>query len=79
MLSGHLPTDHPKIRTGQCQRLRVKSQTPLCLHMDGEFFCTPEDGVMAFEVELLPQRLLVEYYPPALYGGAKYAAIRERK
>ncbi len=79
MLSGHLPTDHAKLRMGQCQTLHVKSQQALCLHMDGEFFCTPEDGVTAFEVKLHPQRLLVECYPPALYGGAKYATIRERK
>lgn len=64
LILGRLPTNHPKIRTGTCCRVSVTGAWPLCVHLDGEFFCLPEDGVTGIEVELLPRRLLVEA-PPA--------------
>ena len=44
-------------------------EAPLCVHADGEFVCVPEDGVREIAVEVVPRRLRVEVYPPALYGG----------
>ena len=60
MMTGHLPTDHPAIRTGRCASAAVRSAVPLCAHADGELFCLPGDGVTDVAVELLPGRLLVE-------------------
>jgi diacylglycerol kinase family enzyme len=59
MIIGRLPTWHPEIRTGQCRRITVGAEEPLIVHVDGEFFCKPEDGVRGLEVELLPGRLQV--------------------
>lgn len=53
------PAGHPKLRQGVCRRARVQSPSPLCVHVDGEMFCTPDDGVMSLEIELLPARLPV--------------------
>jgi hypothetical protein len=47
----------------------VESDAPLCVHTDGEFVCVPEDRVTRLVAEVLPHRLRVEVYPPALYGG----------
>jgi diacylglycerol kinase family enzyme len=63
LIAGNLPKDHPKIRMGRCRRVSVTGETPLCVHADGEFFCRPADGVTELEIELLPQRLLVEMGP----------------
>ncbi len=60
MLRGTLPADHPRMWLGQCRRLEAKCETPMRIHLDGEFFCHPEDGVRKVIVELLPARLRVE-------------------
>lgn len=60
LMAGNLPTDHPKIRTGMASRVQVISQTPLCVHADGEFTCVPADGVTELTFETLPGRLVVE-------------------
>lgn len=59
MVTGHLPEDHPKIRRGRCRRVAVSSQTPLLVHVDGEFFCQPADQIHSLEVEILPLALRV--------------------
>src|SRR5262249_47418388 len=41
------PTDHPKVRIGRCRVLSLQSTTTLTVHLDGEFFCQPEDAVRA--------------------------------
>lgn len=69
MAMGRLPANHPRLKIGQCSLLEVKSEQPLCIHADGEFFCIPADGLRDLKVELLPARLPVEIYPPALYGA----------
>ena len=56
---------------GRARRIEVRSEAPLCVHADGEFVCVPEDGVKEIAVEVLPRRLTVEVYPPALYGGRR--------
>lgn len=68
MARGKLPRDHPLMHLGRAKRIEVRSETPLCVHADGEFFCVPGDGVKEMTVEVLPRRLMVETYPPALYG-----------
>jgi len=65
MARGRLPRDHPRIGLGRARKIVVKSSVPLCIHADGEFFCTPTDGVREVSVELLPARLLVEVFPKA--------------
>jgi diacylglycerol kinase family enzyme len=51
------PPAHPKVWVGQCRRLDLRSETPLTVHIDGEFFCRPEDGVREIRVRLLPGAL----------------------
>lgn len=68
MVSGKLPENHPLLKLGRARRIEVRSEKPLCVHADGEFVCVPEDGSRELMVEVLPARLKVEVYPPALYG-----------
>jgi diacylglycerol kinase family enzyme len=37
----------------------VRSERPLRIHCDGEFFCEPDDGITEVSVELLPGALRV--------------------
>ena len=69
MARGRLPEDHPLVRLGRAARVEVRCEEPLCVHADGEFVCVPEDGVKEVAADVLPARLRVEVYPPALYGG----------
>lgn len=62
MATGNLPTDHPLLAVGRCRRVTVEGETPFRIHLDGEFFCHPEDGVRRVEIELLPGRLPVETF-----------------
>jgi diacylglycerol kinase family enzyme len=59
MIAGTLPTDHPRLWTGRCREVAVASQEPLIVHVDGEFFCLPEEDVRRLEVRILPGRLRV--------------------
>lgn len=71
MITGNLPVGHPKVRQGTCARADVRSPSPLCVHVDGEFLCRPEDGVTAVTLELRPRGLKVEAYRPGMYGKWK--------
>ena len=68
MALGRLPENHPLLKLGQCTRVTVKGEAPLCVHADGEFFCLPEDNIHDISVEVLPARLMVEVFRPAMYG-----------
>ncbi len=59
MAAQRLRDDHPFVRMGRCRRATLHSETPLIVHLDGEFFCQPEEGVHDLEVELLPRKLRV--------------------
>ncbi len=59
MVTGRLPRDHPRIWMGRCRHVVCQSEKPVAVHVDGEMFCTPEDGVRDFEVQLLPGALRV--------------------
>ncbi len=53
------PEIYPKVRQGQCRRLRLRSEAPLIVHTDGEFFCLPCDGINELEIEIMPSALPV--------------------
>jgi diacylglycerol kinase (ATP) len=61
MVLGRIPADDPKVWTGRCKRVRVQSEKPLSVHLDGEFFCLPQDDVRGLEVEILPGVLQVSW------------------
>jgi len=71
MATGKLPENHPLLSLGRAARIEVRSEAPLCVHADGEFVCVPSDKIHDVAVEVVPRRLRVEVYPPALYGGRK--------
>ncbi len=71
MVRGKLPENHKLLHLGRARRIEVKCERPLCVHADGEFVCVPEDGVTDVAVEVVPARLRVEVFPPALYGKWK--------
>lgn len=62
------PESYPKIRQGRCRRVKLRSEAPLIVHVDGEFFCVPEDGVQDLEIEILPGVLPVTGLPPQAPG-----------
>jgi diacylglycerol kinase (ATP) len=54
------PTSHPQVRQGRCRRVRLVSEAPLNVHLDGEFFCTADEDIRELDIELLPRALQVE-------------------
>jgi diacylglycerol kinase family enzyme len=59
MITGKLPTDHPHVWTGRCRQVSLCSESPPAVHLDGELFCRPEDGLREFEIGILPGALRV--------------------
>jgi len=59
MITGKLPIHHPQLTLGRCRSVRVRSQTPLSIHLDGEVFSRPDNGTCNLELELLPGALTV--------------------
>jgi YegS/Rv2252/BmrU family lipid kinase len=59
LVRGRLPVNHPALHMGRCRRMALTNETPLTVHVDGEFFSRAEDGVRELEIELLPGRLRV--------------------
>ncbi|HMF16359.1 MAG TPA: hypothetical protein VKE98_04090, partial [Gemmataceae bacterium] len=53
------PAAHPKVRLGRCRQVRLRSITPLIVHVDGEFFCRPEDNMRDLDIDILPAALRV--------------------
>jgi diacylglycerol kinase family enzyme len=56
---GELPKDHPALWSGRCRSVRLRSESPLTVHLDGEFFSKPEDNVRELDIGMLPGRLRV--------------------
>jgi diacylglycerol kinase family enzyme len=54
-----VPPQYPQVEMGRCRQLHLASKNSLIVHIDGEFFCKPEDGVRELEIDLLPGRLQV--------------------
>ena len=69
MATGRLPENHKLLHLGCARRIEVRSEAPLCVHSDGEFVCEPPEGIRESTIEVVPGRLRVEIYAPALYGG----------
>lgn len=69
MAAGKLPEKHRLLHLGRTKRINVRSEAPLCVHADGEFVCVPAEQITEVALELIPRRLRVEVYSPALYGG----------
>jgi diacylglycerol kinase family enzyme len=59
LFAGRFRPVHPSIWTGRCRRAVARSDEPLTVHVDGEFFCLPEEGRYDLEVTLLPGALRV--------------------
>jgi diacylglycerol kinase family enzyme len=68
LISGNLPTNHAQLRRGRCRSAAASSDSPLCVHTDGELICRPHEGIQAVEIELLPTRLRVEVCRRYMYG-----------
>ncbi len=68
MVLGKLPENHKLLTLGRAGRISVKCESPLCVHADGEFVCVPGEGIKEVTVEVLPKRMKVEVFPPAIYG-----------
>ena len=49
------PSNYPKVRQGRCRSLKLTSEAPLVVHVDGEFFCVPKEDVRSLEIEIVPQ------------------------
>jgi diacylglycerol kinase family enzyme len=60
LITGDLPADYPNLWRGRCREASVTSERPLIAHVEGEFFCRPEDDVRSLEVALLPGRFKVQ-------------------
>jgi diacylglycerol kinase family enzyme len=57
---GELPSDHPVIWQGRCREVSVQAPVPLMVHLDGEFFCLPSDGMRALKIRILPRFFRVQ-------------------
>ena len=57
------PPHDPRVNIGRCRRLRIEAETPLVVHTDGEMFCRPEDNVRRLDIQIQPQRQLVQLFP----------------
>ncbi len=57
-----LPTDLPGLWMGRCQTVRLRAATPLLVHLDGEFFCVPDDDIHSLDIRMLPGRLAVQQW-----------------
>jgi diacylglycerol kinase family enzyme len=56
---GQLPTDHPQLWQGRCREVLLQSEASLAVHLDGEFFCLPKQGVHELDIRILPGLLKV--------------------
>lgn len=56
---GELPKDHSQIWQGRCREVALKSEMPLTVHLDGEFFALPQDPIRQLQIHMMPGRLKV--------------------
>lgn len=59
LATGTLPDDREDMWTGRCRTVEIESPSPMRIHIDGEFFCQPEDGIQELRIDLLPKCLRV--------------------
>lgn len=62
MAAGTIPEDSPGVWLGRAKRVHIHAERPVRIHLDGEFFCHPEDGQCEFTIETLPRRLPVHTF-----------------
>jgi diacylglycerol kinase (ATP) len=53
------PARYPKVNQGRCRQVKLTSEAPLAVHIDGEFFCLPEDNIRSLEIEIVPAALTI--------------------
>jgi diacylglycerol kinase family enzyme len=76
LITGDLPAEHPSLWRGRCREAAVTSKEPIIAHVEGEFFCRPEDDVRSLEVAILPGRLKVQARVDAAAFSQVAAATR---
>lgn len=52
-------TEAPFVQMRRCERIDIRSDTPLPIHVDGEIFAAPEDGVTKLSIRTIPAALPV--------------------
>jgi diacylglycerol kinase (ATP) len=60
------PAHHAKVRQGRCRRIHLRSHQPLIVHVDGEFFCRPEDRITQIDIQVVPGALPIVLGHPSL-------------
>jgi diacylglycerol kinase (ATP) len=74
MIRGRLPDNHPALWRGRCRHVRLQAEEDLIIHLDGEMFAVPGEGVRDVSITMLPGRLRIfgrfaEQYPPKYSEG----------
>ncbi|CAN5538172.1 diacylglycerol kinase family lipid kinase [soil metagenome] len=59
MIRGRLPDNHPALWRGRCRDVHVQADDDLIIHVDGEMFALPGDGVRDVHITMLPGRLRI--------------------
>jgi diacylglycerol kinase family enzyme len=59
MIRGRLPDNHPALWRGRCRDIRIQAEGDLIIHVDGEMFAIPGDGVREVHISMLPGRLRI--------------------
>ena len=59
MIRGKLPVDHPAFWQGRCREISLQSEQDLIVHLDGELFALPGEGVRDIRIKMLPGKLQV--------------------
>ncbi len=59
MIRGRLPKNHPALWQGRCREIVLQSEKDLMIHLDGELFALPGDGIREIRISMLPGRLRV--------------------
>lgn len=54
------PSERTGITRGQCRSLRIVSERPVDVHLDGEFLCVKKDEMRSFEIDIVPSALAVD-------------------
>ncbi len=56
------PLAYPKVTQGRCRTVKLTSAAPLAIHVDGEFFCVPEENIRSVEIDIRPAALTIAPY-----------------
>src|SRR5262249_39432029 len=59
MIHGYLPDDHPALWKGRCRKIGLHSNADLIIHLDGELFALPGEGIRDVQITMLPRHLRV--------------------